>query len=173
VKCERSKKIDVNSNALTQTNIVPSDELRRVEAINRQSADVTKKTLTKTKFIDSDYVKELKEAVNKYTPQKTNLTKNIFTRTARLKGLRLMKHQIIQPKPMQASTKAIVEVIKAYNIEPRVQFEIFVYGELPAASQERLEYFHKTWHRDIATDKQPLTVGRLDTQDDQPSNGLL
>jgi hypothetical protein len=220
-----SKDIDIKKTELTQTNVVKNDEMRKIEELWRQSADVTKKTVTKThlykevdvtkatltqtkhiqsdintkkqtlaqtnfvvtedmkedffealvqtsevnvdkndftktNFIDTDYIKELKEAVKKYTPQKINLAKETLVQTDRLKGLSLMEPQIGEQTPMKAMAKGIVDLLKAYFVEPNLNFGISVYGELPNVTQEQLDRVYEAWHRNNTTDPLPLRTSR-------------
>jgi hypothetical protein len=75
-----SNKIDVNSKALTQKNIVPSDELRRIEELQRQSADVTKKTAQQIQPVNI-YKKALTQMYVNADAYQVDATKKTQTRT--------------------------------------------------------------------------------------------
>jgi hypothetical protein len=67
----------------------------------------------------------------------------------------------VQPnKPMQAMAKGIVDIVKAYYIEPQINFDIHVYPGLPVTTVEQIEHVIQAWHNDKVTDSHPVLMKR-------------
>jgi hypothetical protein len=65
-------------------------------------------------------------------------------------------------KPMQAMAKGIVDIVKAYYIEPLIQFDIHAYTGLPNTTEEQIEHFFNAWHNDTVTDSHPVLIRKLE-----------